>query len=70
MAALDLFRTVTGELTGAERTAYADLIHQAQLDLLAARSEEARLRIIHNLVADLHASRGQRSRRPVRAQTP
>ena len=70
MAAYDLFRTVTSELTDAERAATADLIGRVQTDLLAARSEEARVRIVQGFIADLHASRGQSSRSFARAQTP
>jgi hypothetical protein len=70
MAAFDLFCTVTGELTDAERTAAAELIARAQADLLAARSEEARVRIVHGFITDLHGLRSQGSRRTLRMQTP
>jgi hypothetical protein len=70
MAAFDLFRSVTGELTDPERTAAAELITRVQADLLAARSEEARVRVVHGFISDLHDLRSQGSRRPVRMQTP
>jgi hypothetical protein len=68
MAAFDLFRSVISELSEAERTTSDELIHQAQTDLLAARSEEARVRIVHGFVAELHELRGQAHRRPMRTQ--
>jgi len=70
MAAYDLFRAVTSELTDSERAAAADLIGRVQTDLLAARSEDARVRIVQGFIAELHGSRGQASRSAARAQTP
>ena len=66
MAAFDLFHTVIRQLSETERTAYLELIEQTQTDLLAARSEEARLRITQGFVADLHLFRTQGTRRPAR----
>lgn len=67
MAAFDLFRTVTGELSDDERTAYSQLLQRAQADLLAARSEEARVRIVHRLIAELHEHRAKGSHRSMTA---
>ena len=70
MAAFDLFRSVLSELPEAERAASDELIRQAQTDLLAARSEEARVRIVHTFIGELHEQRGQSRRRTTRAHTP
>lgn len=69
MAASDLFRTVVGKLRESERANFSVLIERTQADLLAARSEEARVRIVHHFIDELHAFRAQGGRRSLRSQS-
>ncbi len=51
MAAIETFRSYLQSLTDAERAAIDRLIHNEQTDLFAARSEEARVRIVQRCIA-------------------
>ena len=46
MAAAEMFENVLAELSNKEREAIADAIKERRADLLAARSEDARVRIV------------------------
>jgi hypothetical protein len=54
MAAVDLFENVVKELTDRERQQLSDLILGVRGDMFAARSEEARLRIVNEFIRDAH----------------
>jgi hypothetical protein len=54
MAAVDLFETVVKELADRERQQLSDLILSARSDMFAARSEEARVRIVNEFIRDAH----------------
>lgn len=53
MAAWETFTAVTGALSNQEREPAKDLIMNTNNDLLAARSEEARVRIVNDLIREL-----------------
>lgn len=46
MAAVEMFESVLAELSNKDRQAIADSIRSKRVELLAARSEDARLRIV------------------------
>lgn len=46
MAAAEMFESVLAELSDKEREAIADSIRAKRADLLAARSEDARIRLV------------------------
>lgn len=50
MAAWDLFTSFLDSLTAKERDALKDLTSSHRVDLLAARSEEARVRLANDFV--------------------
>ena len=52
MAAMDMFGSYLNSLGNAERKVIEPLIRNEQSDLLAARSEEARLRIVQRFVSE------------------
>jgi hypothetical protein len=52
MAAWDAFRAFTKELSPHEHEGLRPLIDNGRTDLFAARSEEARLRIVEELLAE------------------
>ena len=52
MAAMDMFASYLNSLGKAERKAIEPLVHNEQADLFAARSEEARLRIVQRFVSE------------------
>lgn len=54
MAAVDLFETVVKELPEWERKQLSDLILTARSNMFAARSEEARIRIVNEFIRDAH----------------
>jgi hypothetical protein len=53
MAAWDTFTALTDGLRGHERGPLGDLIRNTNADLLAARSEEARVRIVTELIREV-----------------
>ncbi len=54
MAATDTFESFTTSLTEQERKHLAAFIKTGRADLLAARSEDARLRILNQFIAEAH----------------
>jgi hypothetical protein len=54
MAAVDLFESVISKMTEKERAKLADAIRIRRNDLLAARSEDARLRIVTEFIEESH----------------
>ncbi|HXX63878.1 MAG TPA: hypothetical protein VEO56_08780 [Bacteroidota bacterium] len=52
MAAQDTFASYISAITPREREALKDLIITCQADLFAARSEEARLRVVNDFLRD------------------
>jgi hypothetical protein len=62
MAALDLFEEFTGKLTEQHGSSLAAVISGKHADLLAARSEEARLRIVQDFIDEVRESRKKREK--------
>ncbi|MGB5874023.1 MAG: hypothetical protein WBG01_10475 [Bacteroidota bacterium] len=62
MAALDLFEEFTGKLTEQHRSSLAGVISERHADLLAARSEEARVRIVHDFIDEVRERRKRREK--------
>ncbi len=54
MAAIDLFNRVTRELVDKDRQALAGFIAAARENLLAARSEDASLRLAEDFAKNVH----------------
>jgi len=54
MAAVDTFRTFNASLSSRERALFIELIKQTSEELLAARSEDARLRIVNGYLEEFH----------------
>ncbi len=54
MSATDTFESFTASLTEQERKQLAAFIKTGKSDLLAARSEDARLRILNQFIAEAH----------------
>jgi hypothetical protein len=54
MAAWDAFEQFIAALSAAERDALKELIEFQRADLLAARSEEARLRSVEEFINEAH----------------
>jgi hypothetical protein len=67
MAAHDTFRHFNASLPEETRTSIAEIIRQAGEDLLAARSEDARTRIVDIYMRDVNArmKRPEKSSRAV-----
>jgi len=55
MAAEDLFNAFTAALPERDRDALRDVIRERREDMLAARSEEARVRLAEHFVREAHA---------------
>ncbi len=53
MAAVDLFETYVASLPPKERQAAAETTAARRQDLFAARSEDARIRIVNDYIEDL-----------------
>jgi hypothetical protein len=60
MAAIDLFTEFTATLAEQDRSTLATLISVKHADLLAARSEEARLRIVQELIEEVREASKKR----------
>jgi hypothetical protein len=58
MAAVDLFETVLADLSDRERTMLADSIGVWRADLLAARSEDARVRLVSDIIPEIRTRTG------------
>jgi hypothetical protein len=54
MAAIDTFENILGNLSDHDREGLKGIIRIAQEDILAARSEEARLRIVNDFAREGH----------------
>ncbi|MDL1892791.1 hypothetical protein FBQ87_07870 [Sphingobacteriales bacterium CHB3] len=54
MAAIDTFESFLSELPPADREKLNEFIKSQREQMLAARSEEARVRIAHNFIAEAH----------------
>jgi hypothetical protein len=54
MAAVEMFESFLKKVTEKEGQPGTDLIAAARTDLFAARSEEARLRIVNDFIKDAH----------------
>ena len=54
MAAADLFDDVVGGLSEKERDQLKEFVRTRQQDLLAARSEDARVRIVEEFIREVH----------------
>lgn len=54
MAATDTFQTFNTSLSSRERALFKGLIHQTTEELLAARSEDARIRIVNSYLEEVH----------------
>lgn len=54
MAAEDTFRNFNSSLSEQEGTRLGDFILQYQTELLAARSEDARARIVESYIKEVH----------------
>ena len=54
MAASDLFQSVVDSLSAKERDLVKEHIQMWREDLLAARSEEARVRLVEEFIRDVH----------------
>ena len=54
MAAEDTFRSFNSSLSEQERTQLSDFIRQYRTELLAARSEDARTRIVESYIKEVH----------------
>lgn len=64
MAAVDLFESVVAELSEGERARLADSLRSWRADLLAARSEDARVRLVSDFIQEVHMITGN-ARHPV-----
>ncbi len=58
MAALEMFQSFVGSLSDEERRRLQDQIKNERADLSAARSEEARLRIVQKFIATVQRHSG------------
>jgi|WetSurMetagenome_2_1015567.scaffolds.fasta_scaffold1205713_2 hypothetical protein len=54
MAAFDAFDDATGSLSAEEKERLKDVIKTTRGELLAARSEEARVRLVHEYIRTVH----------------
>jgi len=54
MAAVNEFQNVVDRLSARERETLSDYVRQVRDDLLAARSEEARVRIAEEFIVEAH----------------
>ena len=54
MAASDFFEGVVGDLNEKERGLLLEFLRVSQQNLLAARSEEARVRLVEEFIKEMH----------------
>lgn len=55
MAATDTLESYIASLSTAERTQVQDLLRLCRTDMFAARSEDARVRLVHDFIHEAHA---------------
>jgi len=55
MAASDLFEATLNQLSSNERERVKDFVSSQRKEMFAARSEDARTRIVHDFIKELHA---------------
>ena len=60
MAAYDALESFIASLTEADRTAITESVNMLRAELLAARSEEARVRLVHEFIRETHDAVGRR----------
>ena len=58
MAAVDLFESVIADLSDRERSILAGPLRSWRVDLLAARSEDARVRLVADVIQEIRALTG------------
>ena len=58
MAALDLFESIVTELSERERTMLAESLRSWRTDMLAARSEDARVRLVSDFIQEIRELTG------------
>ena len=58
MAAFDMFENYIRSLGAAESEALKDVIRERRKDLFAARSEDARIRLVDEFITELQEKRG------------
>ena len=62
MAALDTFENYVRSLRPMEHESLKDSIRETRKDLFAARSEDARLRLVDDFIGETHEKRAQSKR--------
>jgi hypothetical protein len=58
MAAVELFESVVAELSDRERASLADTLRSWRTDMLAARSEDARVRLVSDFIQEVRTLTG------------
>jgi len=58
MAAVDLFESLVSDLSERERVTLGDALRAWRTDLLAARSEDARVRLVSDFIQELRTLTG------------
>jgi len=58
MAAVELFESVVAELSDRERALLADTLRSWRADMLAARSEDARVRLVSDFIQEVRTLTG------------
>ena len=58
MAAVDLFESVVAGLSDRDQARLADSLHSWRTDLLAARSEDARVRLVSDFIQEVRTLTG------------
>jgi hypothetical protein len=54
MAAFDTYTSFCGSLSTQSRRDLNEFLNQQRAQILAARSEEARVRIVHEMIREIH----------------
>lgn len=62
MAAYDALESFIASLTEAGRTAIKESVNMLRSELVAARSEEARVRLVHEFIRETHDELGSERR--------
>jgi hypothetical protein len=62
MAAYDALESFIASLTEARRTAIKESVNMLRSELVAARSEEARVRLVHEFIRETHDELGSERR--------
>ena len=58
MAAAELFESVVAELSDRERASLAEALRSWRTDMLAARSEDARVRLVSDFIQEVRTLSG------------